>query len=147
MATGTYKTFDEAMAYILDGGWEPADEIWCAILDDTVTPTVSDATPALADYTQVGTGGVYVAGGLLLDTWGNMVSEAAGIVTIDSSVNPSWAANAGNDVDAYWGLVYNATQAGDPALGFVDLGGPVDGTAGILTINWNAAGLTTISRV
>ena len=64
-------------------------------------------------------------------------------MTFDSATNPTWAANGSNDTDAYWALIYNDTQAGDPAIGFVDLGGPIDMTAGPLTVTWNASGIYT----
>lgn len=145
MAQGDITFFEEALAYMIDGGWEAADDIKCAILDNTATPTASTATPALGDFTEVGTVGTYSAGGTSLGNLGTLVTEAAGVMTFDSSTNPTWAQHAGNDADAYWGLVYNDTQAGDPALLFVDLGGPVDMTAGDLTITWNASGLFTIT--
>ena len=66
-------------------------------------------------------------------------------MTFDSSVNPTWAQDASNDTDAYWALIYNDTDASDSAIGFVDLGGPVDMSAGDLTITWNALGILTIS--
>ena len=145
MAVGDVTIFDEAKAYMIDGGWEAADDIKVAILDNTTTPAAGDATPALGDYTQVGTAGTYSAGGTSLGNLGTCVTEAAGVMTFDSGTNPSWAQNASNDTDAYWGLIYNDTQAGDPAIGFVDLGGPVDMSAGALTITWNASGIFTIT--
>lgn len=145
MATGDVTFFEEALATMLDGGWEPSDTMKCAILDNTATPAASTATPALGDFTEVGTAGTYTAGGTSLGTWGDFISEAAGTVTFDSSTNPTWAQDASNDTDAYWGLIYNDTQAGDPALAFVDLGGPVDMTAGSLTITWNASGVATLT--
>ena len=66
-------------------------------------------------------------------------------MTFDSTVNPTWAQDASNDVDAYWGIIYNFTDAGKDAIAFVDLGGPVDMTAGDLTVTWNASGIFTIS--
>jgi hypothetical protein len=66
-------------------------------------------------------------------------------MTFDSATNPTWAQNAGNDVDAYWGIIYNYTDAGKDALAFVDLGGPVDMSAGDLTITWSASGIFTIT--
>jgi len=145
MAAGDSVVFDEAKAFMLDGGWEAADDVKCAILDNTTTPTAADATPALADYTQVGSAGTYVAGGTSLGNWGTLITEAAGTVTCDSATNPSWAANASNDTDAYWALLYNDTQAGDPAFAFQDLGGPVDMTATTLTLTWHASGIFTLS--
>lgn len=145
MATGDVTVFDEAKAYMIDGGWAAADDIKCAILDNTVTPAAGDTTPALADYTEVGAAGSYTAGGTSLGNLGTAVTEAAGVMTFDSATNPSWAQNASNDVDAWWGLIYNDTQVGDPAIAFVELGGPVDMSAGDLTITWNASGIFTIT--
>ncbi len=145
MATGDLVVFDEAKAYMIDGGWESADDIKCAILDNTTTPAAGDTTPALGDYTEVGTSGTYTAGGTSLGNLGTAVTESGGTMTFDSSTNPSWAQDASNDTDAYWALIYNDTQAGDPAIAFVELGGPVDMTAGALTITWNASGLFTIA--
>jgi hypothetical protein len=145
MAQGDITWFEEAKAYMLDGGWEAADDIKVAILDNTTAPVAGQATPGLATYTEVGAAGTYTAGGTSLGNWGTLVSEAGGTVTIDSTTNPTWAKDASNDTDAYWALIYNDTQAGDPALAFVDLGGPVDMTAGDLTITWNASGIATLT--
>ena len=145
MATGDLTVFDEAKAYMIDGGWEAADDIKCAILDNTTAPTAADTTPALADYTEVGAAGSYTAGGTSLGSLSTLVTEAAGTMTFDSGTNPTWAQNASNDTDAYWALIYNDTQAGDPAIAFVELGGPVDMSAGSLTVTWNASGLFTIA--
>lgn len=145
MARGDVTVFDEAKAYMIDGGWESADVIKCAILDDTTTPAAADSTPALGDYTEVGDSGTYTAGGTSLGDLGTCVSEAAGTMTFDSATNPTWAQDGSNDADAHWGLIYNDTQAGDPAIAFVDLGGPVDMSGGDLTITWNASGIFTIT--
>ena len=145
MATGDVIVFDEALEYLLDGGFEAADDIKCAILDNTVTPIAAFATPALADFTEVGVAGSYVAGGISLGSLSTAVTEAAGTMTFDSATNPTWAQDALNDVDAWWGLIYNDTDVGDRAIAFVELGGPVDMTAGDLTITWNGNGIFTIA--
>ncbi|MGB1215032.1 MAG: hypothetical protein ACPG4X_16820 [Pikeienuella sp.] len=145
MATGDVTVFDEAKAYMIDGGWEAADDIKIAILDNTTAPAAGDTTPALGDYTEVGASGSYTAGGTSLGSLSTLVSEASGTMTFDSATNPSWAQNGSNDTDAYWGLIYNDTQAGDPAIAFVELGGPVDMSAGSLTVTWNASGIFTIA--
>ena len=143
MATGDVIVFDEAKAYMIDGGFEPADDMKCAILDNGTTPIASFATPALTDFTEVGAAGTYVAGGLSLGTLGTLVTEAGGVMKFDSATNPTWAQNASNDVDAWWGLIYHVVTG--QAFAFVELGGPVDMTAGDLTITWNASGIFTIT--
>lgn len=145
MATGDVKVFDEALAKMLTGGWVGGDSFWCAILDNTATPVESFATPTMADFTEVGTAGTYVAGGLTLGVYSGLVSEATGTVTFDSGTNPSWAQHASSDTDAFWGLIYNKTDTASDALAFVDLGGPVNMSTGSLTITWSGSGLFTIA--
>lgn len=145
MARGDVTVFDEAKAYLIDGGWEAVDDIKVAILDNTVAPTAGDTTPALGDYTEVGAAGTYVAGGTSLGNLGTLVTEAAGTMTFDSATNPTWAQDPANDVDAHWALIYNDTDAGKLAIAFLDLGGPVDMSAGDLTITWDANGIFTIA--
>lgn len=128
---------------MLDGGWEASDDIKVAILDNTQTPAANTTTPTLSDFTEVGTAGSYTAGGVSIGNWGNFVTQTAGVVKMDSATDPSWAANAANDTDAYWGLIYNDTNS-DQALAFVDLGGPANMVGG-LSITWHANGVAQIT--
>jgi len=149
MATGDVTVFEEAKAYMIDGGWEAADVIKLAICDNTTAPTAADAVPSISggttNYTEVGAAGSYTAGGETLDTLANMVVEAAGTMTFDDTgATVTWTQNASNDVDAYWGIVYNDTDATNRAICFIELGGPVDMAAGSLTVTWNASGIFTI---
>ncbi len=144
MATGDLIFFEESKLLMLAGGWEAADDFKVAILDNTTTPTAAFATPALSDFTEVGTGGTYATGGISIGAYSAITAEAAGTVTFDSTTNPTWAQHASNDVDAWWGLGYNDTDGGNAALFFVELGGPVDMSAGSLTITWNASGIATL---
>ena len=146
MARGDLVVFEEAMAKMLDGDWASTDHLYCAICDNTATPAASTATPVIGDFTEVGAAGTYVAGGTDLGTIADLVTEAAGVVKVDSATNPTWAQNASNDTDAYWAVVYNYTDAGKDAVFYVDLGGPVDMTAGPLTVTWNASGMYTITK-
>lgn len=145
MAAGDITIFEEALATLWKGTFSTSDDIKCAILDNTTAPTAADTTPALADYTEVGAAGTYTAGGTSLGTLTSMVSEAGGTMTFDSATNPTWAQDGSNDTDAYWGLIYNDTNGSDLAIAFVELGGPVDMSAGDLTITWNASGIITNS--
>lgn len=143
MATGDFVVFNEALAYMIDDGWEAADDIKCAILDNTATPTQAFATPALTDFTQVGTAGTYVSGGTSLGNLGTCVTQTSNVMTFDSATNPTWAAHASNDTDAYWGLVYHVTSG--KAIGYIDLGGPVNMSTLALTITWHTSGLFTVT--
>ena len=127
MAQGDLVVFNTAKEWLADGTFDlDTNSFKCAILDNTAAPTATTVTPTLADFTEVGTGGTYVAGGTAITlTW----VEAAGTVTLDSTVNPTWAQNGGNDTDAYWALVYQTGTHNtivDAALCYIDLGGPVN---------------------
>ena len=145
MATGTIIWFEEARKMSYFAGWATTNDIKLAILDDTTTPIAAFATPSLSDFTEVTAAGTYTAGGTSIGTWDATWSEAAGTGTHDSATNPTWTQNGANDVDAYWGLLYNATLAGDLAYAFVELGGPVDMTAGALTVTWSGTGIATLT--
>jgi len=142
MATGDVTVFDEAKAKMLDGDWASTDNFYLAICDNT---TAATATPVIGDFTQVGAAGTYTTNGTDLGALSTLVSEAAGTMTFDSATNPTWAQDASNDTDAYWGIIYNFTDAGKDALAFVELGGPVDMAAGDLTVTWNASGIFTVA--
>lgn len=145
MATGDVTVFDEAKAKMIAGDWASTDLFYLAIMDNTATPLASTATPVFGDFTEVGAAGTYVANGTSLGALSTLVTEAAGVMTFDSTVNPSWAQDPLSDVDAYWGIIYNFTDAGKDAVAFLELGGPVDMTAGDLTVTWNPTGIFTIT--
>jgi len=145
MAAGDFVIFNEALVALFNGTHDlDTHDIKLAILDNTTTPSAATATPALGDFTEVGSGGTYVAGGTSLTI---SLTQAAGVLTFDSTTNPSWAADAGNDVDAYWGLLYNNTDAGKAAIGFIDLGGPIDMTATSIDVVFGASGIFQAQQV
>lgn len=146
MAQGDVVVFNEALAYLLDGGFEAADDIKVAIVTNAVNPAQGDTTPALGDYTEVSSAGSYTAGGTSLGNIGTLVTQSSNVMTFDSATNPTWTTNASNGTNAYWGIVYNDTDAGDRAIAFVDLGGPVNMVTTALTITWNASGIFTITN-
>lgn len=145
MARGDVVIFDVALSKMVDGDWASTDAFYCAICDNTAAPANNTATPVLGDFTEVGNGGTYVTGGANLGTLADLVTQTGNVMKFDSATNPTWAQNATNDNDAYWGIIYNFTDAGKDALAYVDLGGPVDMTAGNLTITWNTSGIFTIT--
>jgi len=145
MAAGDFVIFNEALVALFNGTHDlDTHDIKLAILDNTTTPSAATATPAFGDFTEVGSGGTYVAGGTSLTI---SLTQAAGVLTFDSTTNPSWAADAGNDVDAYWGLLYNNTDAGKAAIGFIDLGGPIDMTATSIDVVFGASGIFQAQQV
>ena len=149
MARGDLFVFDDALAYMLDGGWEAADEIWIGLVtDDPVN--VNDDVPAYVvggttNYAAVVAGGNYALGGFLLATWGNMIVEVGGVMTFDDTdASVTWDQDPANPDTAEWAIIYNDTQA-NFAIAAIDLDGPIIMTAGDLTITWNGSGIFTIS--
>lgn len=145
MAQGDLSVFDEALLNMLKD-FVSTDNIKVALITNATVPAVGDTTPDLGDYTEVTAGGNYAAGGEALNTWGNMLSEAAGTVTFDDTdASVTWAQHASNPTNAYYAIIYNDTDAGDACIAFIDLGGAVDMTAGDLTITWDASGIFTVT--
>lgn len=146
MARGDFTVFEE---FAVQLGQElhnfASDTLKLGLIDNTAAPTAADATPAWADYSanEVGTGGGYPANGISLSgvTW----TEAGGVATLDDTGNISLSQNASGFTDAYWGILYNDTAAGDQAIGFLDLGGPVSEVTGPIAITWAAGGIVTIT--
>jgi len=131
MAAGDVVVFNTAKEWLADGTFDLDTNVFkLAICDNTTAPTATTVTPNLADFTEVGAAGTYVTGGNTLTcTW----VESGGTVTFATSTTSSWLANGSNDTDAYWGIIYET--GANNALAYVELGGPVDMSAGDLTIN------------
>lgn len=142
MAEGDLILFNAAKLGLLNGTHDlDTHVIKCAIINNTLTPVATASNPKLADYTQVSSAGTYTAGGTTLTI---ALSESAGIVTFDATNNLSWALDGSNGTDAYWALVYNDTNASDAAIGYIDLGGPVNMVTTTLAITWHPNGLFTL---
>lgn len=142
MAQGDLVIFDEAKKAFFDGTHDLDTHTFrCALVNNATVPTTGDTTPVLGDYTELAAGGNYAAGGITLVA---VLSEVGGTVTYDFTTNPLWLQDAANPVNAYWAIIYNDTNAGKEAIGFVDLGGVFDMTTGDLAVNWNASGFFTL---
>jgi hypothetical protein len=144
MAVGDITVFEEAKAYMIDGGWEAADSIEIQLVLATSTPTAADAAPTIASYNAA----TSTEGAQVLDTLTNMVTEAGGTMTFDDTgASVVWAQGGGNSTTVRWAVIYNqtaTTPAVDPAICFIDLGSDRDLRAGRITITWNASGIFTI---
>ena len=153
MARGDLAVFEEAKAYLIDGDFASTDSIRIALITNAVTATAADAVPGMAvgattTYTEVTAGGGYTAGGEVLDTLANMVTVdvPTGTMTFDDTgASVTWTQNTASPTNAYQAIIYNNTDTNQRAIAFIDLAGPVDLTAGDLTITWNASGIFTIA--
>ena len=149
MARGDLTVFEEAKAYMIDGGWEPADVIWIGLVSDDPV-NANDGTPSYGAgggtaYTPSAAGGNYAADGELLDTLGAMVTELGGVMTFDDTGGSvTWAQDPANPVDAEFAVIYNTDRL-NFCIAMTDLDGPINMRAGDLTITWNGSGIFTIT--
>ena len=143
MAVGDITIYDEAMAYMFDGGWASTDNIAIDLVLATSTPADTDLTPDPSNYNLA----TSTEGEQILTTWGTFVAQSAGALTMDDvDASVTWAQGGGNSTTVRWAIIYNTTATtphANPCLAFVDLGSNRDLTAGSITITWNASGIIT----
>jgi hypothetical protein len=121
-----------------------ADDIRIAIITTAVTPlkTMSDPRWGAGGGTnlssnQVTPGGNYPSGGSAVSN--KSVTLVGGLAQF--SFDPlAYASNASNPNNAGWGILYNNTDSGKRAIGFIDIGGLFDMTTGPLTFTAGASG-------
>lgn len=148
MAAGDTYFFNQFWEDVGDGLHNlSSDTFYMGIVTNTTVPATTTTDPrwgaaGTTDFSavEVTPGGNYSTGGVSLsavitDNW----SRSTGINTLDFD-NVLIGVNASNPTTAYWGIIYNSTDTGKRCVGYIDLGGPVDMTAGSLSITWNTAG-------
>lgn len=152
MAQGDVVFFDQFLVDVMKKLHDlSADVCKLAIITSAVTPAATTADPRWGaggttnlSSNEVTPGGNYAAGGITLAS--PSVTLTGGLAMFDSTTDPSWASNASNPTNAKWGIIYNSTDAGKRAIGFVDLGTAFDMTTGPLTVTWNANGLARLDN-
>lgn len=150
MAQGDYITFNQAKLDILNGIFDlDTDDIRLGFTNSTTTPTATTAGP---HWGGTGTtnlaanevnGGNVPVGGFVLT--GETLTPAGGTVTWDDTGNVSILQNVANPNNARWGILYDNTDVNKRAIGYLDLGGVTDMTAGDFTVTWNANGIFTLA--
>lgn len=101
-------------------------------------PTWGTAGSTNLSSFEVGTGSVYVAGGITLATVTWSLSNTT--VLLDAA-DITWAQDLAGFGTGYWGIIYSNTAPRKDAVIFLDLGGPVGISAGALTITWASGGI------
>ena len=120
------------------------DDFKVALIDDTVTPAASNATPTWSDYSDNEVSGTnYTAGGYTLT--GDSYTEADGVATFDDTGNVTWSQHGSGPDDIYYAIVYSDTSTDDDCVCFIDMGGPVSLVDGDVSITWNASGIFTVT--
>lgn len=151
MARGDLLMFEEFVNYLGNALYNfenGADEIRLALIDSTAAPTQADPTPLWGDYSSNEVSGSnYTANGEILAS--QSYNEASGTATYDAA-DVTWSQASGGTsgfTDAYWGILFDDTPASpaDPAICYVDMGGPVNNNDGDVTVSWNASGIFTVA--
>jgi hypothetical protein len=152
MAQGDVVFFDQFLVDSLEGLHDlENDTIKVGLTDGSVTtPSATTADPRwgaggttnLASE-EVTPGGNYASGGAAAAN--PAVTLTGGLAQFDAD-DVSWAQNASNPTDATWAIIYNDTDAGKRAIGYVDIGGVFDMTTGNLSITWNANGIGRLNQ-
>ena len=154
MARGDFTIFNDFTHSLADGLIDlDNDTIKLALIDDTVTPAATDATPQWGAGSGVDYDGNevspiigdYSAGGLTISGPETNLSGATTTFDDDDS-NLSIAQNGSGFTNAHYGILYSDTATNKNAIGFLDLDGPVSQVDGNININWNASGILTITR-
>jgi hypothetical protein len=121
-----------------------SDEIKVALFTSAHAPDQDadvfyDASNGMTEVTQAGN---YTTGGVVLGT--KTLDYTAGTNVIKfGAADASWASST---ITARYAEIYDNTPASNkPLLGFVDFGADVVSTNGTFLIDWDAAGLLTIT--
>ena len=151
MATGDVVFFDQYLVDVQEGLHDQENDVLkVGFTDATTTPLATTADPrwgagGTTNFAseEVTPGGNYSAGGPTLAN--NSVTLSGGQAVFDGD-DISVLQNVSNPTNARWGIIYNDTDAGKRALGFVDFGASTDLSAGDFTIAWNASGITNLNQ-
>lgn len=143
---GEFYLFNVAVKKCGDGTIDlDTHSIKWALVTNAVTPAATTSNPCWGaggstnlSTNQVTPGGNYASGGAALAsvTW----VESTGTVTFDCE-NLTIAQHASNPTNARWVVFYSNTATNKDAIGFIDLGGITDLSAGAFTYNVSASGL------
>lgn len=152
MAAGDIGFFNQYLVDVLSGKHNQAsDDIRLGLVTNATVPTISTPNPTWGaggatnfSLNQVTPGGNYSSGGPAIANLSVSLISGAAYFDGDDVVI---AQNASNPSGAYWAIIYNNTLVNKECLGFIDLNGPVDLSAGDFTITWNAQGILSLSRV
>lgn len=87
-------------------------------------------------------GGNYASGGADIS---NTLTLTGGDAVVDGTDPSVYTKNGSNPADIRYGILYNDTDTGKRAILALDLGAVIDGTAGDLTITFNASGIFEIT--
>lgn len=151
MAAGDIVFFDQYLADVQEALHDQENDTFkLGLVTDVVTPSATTSDPRWGaggstnlSTNQVTPGGNYASGG---PTIGNPTVTLSGGAGVFDGDDVAISQDAGNPADARWAIIYNDTDAGKRAIGFVDLGADIDLSAGDFSVAWNAAGISSMNQ-
>lgn len=135
----TVTLYNHTAARFADGSNAVGDTYKVKLLS-AATFDATHTTLAATGGTEATTGTGYTAGGQALTSV--IVSTVSNDAVFDSD-DVTWNA-AGGLITASYAILYNATDANDPPVAFIDFGEERSAGSGtVFSIQWNAAGIFT----
>lgn len=151
MAAGDVVFFDQYLVDVQEGLHDQEnDSFKLGLITSAVTPVATTTDPRWGaggstnlSSSQVTPGGNYSSGGPAIAN--PTVTLSSGSAVFDAD-DVAIAQAAGNPNNARWAIIYNDTDTGKRALGFVDLGANIDLSAGAFSLQWNASGIAVMNQ-
>lgn len=151
MAAGDIIIFDQ---FLVDVGLEVhnlnTDTFKIAFIGNSVTPAVTTSDPRwgagggtnLSSDEQ--SGGNFTASGTALTN--STYTLVSGQGKFDADDPSTFTQNVSNPTAIYHAIIYNDTATGKQAICSIEMGGPVDASAGDVTVTFNASGIATFNQ-
>ncbi len=151
MSAGDIVFFDQWLVDVQEKLHDHENDTFkLGLITNAVTPAATTTDPRWGaggttnlSSSQVTPGGNYATGGPAI---GNPTVTLSGGAAVFDGDDISIAQHASNPTDARWGIIYNDTDAGKRAVGYVDLGAVIDLSAGAFSTAWNASGISSMNQ-
>lgn len=151
MAAGDIVFFDQWLVDVQEKLHDHENDTFkLGLITSAVTPAATTTDPRWGaggstnlSSSQVTPGGNYSTGG---PTIGNPTCTLTGGAGVWDGDDISIAQNASNPTNARWGIIYNDTDTGKRAIGYLDLGTTIDLSAGAFSVTWNASGISSMNQ-
>lgn len=150
MAAGDIVFTDQFLVDVLEGLHDlETDTIKMGYVTSSTTPAATTSDPRWGAggttnwSTNETSGGNVSAGG---STIANPSVTLSGGAAVFDGDDVSVTQNGSNPSAARWGIIYNDTDTGKRAIGYLDLGSDTDMSAGDFTAAWNASGIASLNQ-
>lgn len=140
MAAGPWLFYDEGLEDVLDGTVDlDSDTVQCRLHDAAYTPSDADTSAS----NELSTANGYTAGGV---TCTIVVAQTGGVVTVDSTTNPSWAAS-GSGISAATAVIRTSANSQPLLRSVLNSGSNITAASGNnFDITMHASGLFTATQ-